>query len=127
MRRFPVLFVGREASIRLGALRELARRLYFSYGSLGGVKEFVLAVSVPQDTLWIWMVLSLMDDATRDGLDADAESYGVTLVDLSIVDPEEAERFRERYVKGTESYQILWDADVDGLFDLFEAKFSTAP
>jgi hypothetical protein len=39
----------------------------------------------------------------------------------------EAERFRERYVKGAESYQILCDAGVDGLFDLFETRFSTAP
>lgn len=125
MRRCPALMIAEQASVRLQSLRELSRRLYFLYGGLGGLREFVLAVSIRADTVWIWMVFPRMDDPTRDDLALEADRYGVMLVDLSLVEAEEAERFRERYVKGTESYQIRWDADIDGLFDLFEERFAS--
>ena len=122
MRHCPLLFVGRQASLRLRGLRELARNLYFSCGALAGLKEFVLAVSVRENTVWIWIVVPALDQALRDTLVEDANRYGVTFVDLSIVVPEEAEGFRERCVKGTESYQIFWKDDIDGLFDQFEER-----
>lgn len=123
MRRSPALFVAKEASIRLKALRDLSQLLYFSCGSLVGLKEFVLAVSVQQDTLWIWMVFGHLSDEMRETLNTEATRYDVVFVDLSLVEEEEAERFRERYVKGTESYRIIWNSDIDGLFDQFERMF----
>jgi|SRR5579863_1545930 len=124
MRRCPALFVARDASIRLKSLRELARNLYFSCGSLTGLKEFVLAVSIAENTVWIWVVVPTLDDVLRGMLNEAATQCAVTFVDLSMVVAEEAEKLRERWVKGKESYQVLWRDDIDGLFDQFEARFS---
>jgi len=115
----PMIFMLENASERLDTLRDFIQTIQTLFPLGGGFRESVLAVSLHKNRITLWLVPRYFSENSFEAIVSVAEENKISWIDLKDQNEEETEQYRERVVKGEESYQIFsWD-QVNPLLDIF--------